>query len=124
MHVPPADAFPVVAYISQPLNPRLTGPFWIAAATASTMGDEDNVAAIKEALIANGPKTAPIDPRFPNTNQVRAHTKRHSDHCLGCPVFWVAKHAGLTFRAASLSAEQVLLCAVHQVPAVPEGERR
>jgi hypothetical protein len=56
------------------LNPRLTGPFWIAAATASTMGDEDNVAAIKEALIANGPKTAPIDPRFPNTNQVRAPT--------------------------------------------------
>lgn len=37
------------------------------------MGDEDNVAAIKEALIANGPKTAPIDPRFPNTNQVRPH---------------------------------------------------
>ena len=27
--------------------------------------------AIKEALIANEPKTAPIDPRFPNTNQVR-----------------------------------------------------
>ena len=48
----------------------------------------------------------------------------HSDHCLGSPVFWVARHAGLTFRAASLSAEQVLLCAVHQVPAVPEGERR
>ena len=35
------------------------------------MGDEEAVSAIKEALIANEPKTAPIDPRFPNTNQVR-----------------------------------------------------
>jgi hypothetical protein len=39
------------------------------------MGDEEAVSAIKEALIANEPKTAPIDPRFPNTNQVRRRLK-------------------------------------------------
>ena len=38
------------------------------------MGDEESMTAIKEALIANEPKTAPIDPRFPNTNQVRPPT--------------------------------------------------
>jgi len=59
--------------LSQPcihMCPRLNALFWVAAATVSTMGDEESVTAIKEALIANEPKTAPIDPRFPNTNQV------------------------------------------------------
>ena len=49
----------------------LTGSVLECRGTTSTMGDEESMTAIKEALIANEPKTAPIDPRFPNTNQVR-----------------------------------------------------
>ena len=42
-----------------------------APTAATTMGDEEAINAVKEALIAREPTTAPIDPRFPNTNQVR-----------------------------------------------------
>eukprot|EP01046_Picozoa_sp_COSAG06_P050785 COSAG06_NODE_8127_length_2267_cov_1.912823_2_plen_100_part_00 len=99
------------------------------------MGDEEAVSAIKEALIANEPKTAPIDPRFPNTNQVRRQLKplfprmMHSD-AASTPdprahVYFSGSCFGRVLIGRTMCfTEQVLLRAVHQVPALPEGERR